>query len=204
MKYPKSRHEDLKSIAFQLGMSLQEKDEWGMKSLLKDFKLYKKGHSQKIQNLMNSVGGMMEEKFSIFDFKVVVQAGNTPVVYWQTAFFVQSKNLGLPQMLLKPENFFHKIGAWLGMQDIDFEEYPEFSDKFLLKGEDKNRIRQTINENVTRFFLVNKEWCMESLGYYMILYRENKLIAPQEIKVLYRNGMKIYQELLKSQGDVYL
>jgi hypothetical protein len=200
--YPSTRPEELRRVAMELGMQFQEDDEWGLKALLRDFKLYKAGHSQKVKCLMQSTSSMLEEKVSIFDFKKVIQAGNTPVVYWQTAFFIQSKELGLPSMLLKPENFFHKIGTLFGMQDIDFEEYPEFSDSFLLKGEDEAMIRKMIKENVMRFFLINREWCMEAVGYFMIMYRERKLVSPQEIRILYKNGMKLYGELKKNQSDL--
>jgi hypothetical protein len=200
--YPSTRTEQLAQVAQQLGMQFMEDDEWGLKALLRDFKLYKSGHSQKVRGLMQSTSSMLEEKVSIFDFRYIIQAGNTPVTNWQTVFFIQSKQLGLPQMLLKPEHFFHKIGAWLGMQDIDFEEFPDFSDSFLLQGDDETMIRKTMKENVIRFFLVNKKWCLESIGYFLIIYREKHLVEPLELKALFHNGMKLYNEFRKNQGDM--
>jgi len=61
------------------------------------------------------------------------------------------------------------------MQDIDFAEQPEFSKKFLLQGDDEPRIRQLMNEEIMRFFLVEREWCMESVGYFLIFYKEKSL-----------------------------
>ncbi|RME02715.1 MAG: hypothetical protein D6816_10900, partial [Bacteroidetes bacterium] len=145
------RKQDLQDLAYRHEMTFYEKDEWGMKSLLKDFFFFIIGHSRKVFNILYSATDFLEEKLAVFDYRYTIQAGNTPVTQLQTVFFIQSKQLSLPQMLLKPENFFHKIGTWFGMQDIDFEEYPEFSDRYLLQGEDEQRIRKTIDENVSRF-----------------------------------------------------
>jgi hypothetical protein len=101
--------------------------------------------------------------------------------------------LALPEMLLKPENFFHKIGAWLGLQqDIDFEEHPEFSDRFLLQGEDEHRIRNIMQDRVRKFFVIEKDWCMESVGFFLIFYKERSLASPDYIKALYKKGMTLY------------
>lgn len=177
-------------------MEFSAKDEWGLIALLKSFELFQSGHSRQVRNLMTRSAGLLEEKFHIGDYQYTVQAGNTPVVYRQTFFFVQSKMLGLPEMLVKPENFFHKIGELLGMQDIDFEEWPDFSKKFLVQGEEW-RIRRTMTEELTRFFLVEKNWCLESVGYFLVFYRPRKLASPKEIEQLYAKGMSLYEQFLK-------
>jgi hypothetical protein len=186
------RRDALRKTAFDLNMDFQEEDEFGMMALLRDFRLFKKGHSKKITNILHKVGELMEEKVNVFDFKYTISANNHSKTYRQTVFFMQSKRLALPEMLLKPESFFHKVGAWLGMQDIDFEEFPDFSDRYLLKGEDENRIRQAMgNEAVVRFFMVEKDWCMESVGFFLILYKENALATPAHIKSFYEQGMAL-------------
>jgi len=182
-------------VAYSLGMDFHEKDEWGMLALLKDFALFKKGMGRKAFNIMQKKTGMLEEKISIFDYQYTVSTGNSAATFVQTAFFIQSKLLSLPEMLLKPENFFHKIGAWLGMQDIDFVEHPEFSKRFLLQGEDEERVRDSMNKDIMRFFLVEKKWCMESIGYYLVFYREGRLAAPAYVKTLYEKGMALYGHL---------
>jgi hypothetical protein len=195
LKNTKKRKEQLSQMAFSLGMSYHEKDEWGMLALLKDFALFKKGFGRKIFNVMSKKQGLLEEKVNMMDYQYTVSTGKSAVTFVQTVFFIQSKRLALPQMLLKPENFFHKIGAWLGMQDIDFVEHPEFSNKFLLQGEDEQRIRLTMDEEIMRFFLVEKKWCMESIGYYLVFYRAGKLVEPAHIKSLFEKGMVLYDHL---------
>jgi len=81
------------------------------------------------------------------------------------------------------------------MQDIDFIEHPEFSNKFLLQGEDEQRIRRTMKEEVMRFFMVEKKWAMESVGYFLIFYREHALAEPAAVKSLYQKGMALCDHL---------
>ncbi|MFQ5445593.1 MAG: hypothetical protein ACE5FF_01555 [Saprospiraceae bacterium] len=195
LKNTKQRKEELRQVAYSLGMEFHEKDEWGLLSLLKDFALFKKGFGRKAFNILQKKTGLLEEKISIMDYQYTVSSGNSAVTFVQTVFFIQSKQLALPEMLLKPENFFHKIGAWLGMQDIDFVEHPEFSNKFLLQGEDEERIRRTMNEKIMRFFLVEKKWCMESIGYYLVFYKERTQVKPAAVKSLYEKGMALYEHL---------
>jgi hypothetical protein len=192
----RERTEQLRAVAFELEMDFEEKDEFGMIALLRDFKLFKIGGSKKITNILSKTSGLMEEKINVFDYRYTVSTGKSSHTFHQSVFFIQSKQLAMPQMLLKPENFFHKIGAWLGMQDIDFEEHPEFSDRYLLQGEDEERIRRTMsNETVMRFFTVEKNWSLESIGFYLVLYQERKLIDPGHFKTLYGKGMKLYEQL---------
>ncbi len=195
-KSRQERTEQLRATAFELEMDFEEKDEFGMIALLRDFKLFRIGGRKTISNILTKTSSLMEEKINVFDYRYTISTGKSSHTYHQSVFFIQSKQLAMPQMLLKPEHFFHKIGAWLGMQDIDFEEHPEFSDRYLLQGEDEDRIRRTMsNEAVMRFFTVEKNWHLESIGFFLILYQDKKLIMPSHIKTLYGKGMILYEQL---------
>ena len=115
----------MEQLAFGLDAKFQKRDDYGQRNLLKDFSLFRQGHSRKIYNLITKTDS--EKEMNIFDYHYVIQAGNTPVPVRQTVFFVNSKMLALPQFFMQPETFFHKIGQYLGMQDIDFEQFPKFS-----------------------------------------------------------------------------
>lgn len=189
------RMEQLRQTAFELSMDFEEKDEFGMIALLRDFQLFKKGGRKKISNILTRKTDLLEEKVNIFDYRYTISTGKSSHSYHQTVFFIQSKKLAMPDMLMKPEHFFHRVGEWLGMQDIDFEEHPEFSNNYLLQGEDEERIRRTMNnEHVIRFFTVEKDWTLESIGYYMVLYLHDELIAHDHIKRLYAKGMSLYEQ----------
>ena len=197
----RNRTADLRRMASKLDLDFEEKDEWGIKALLRDFELFQKGGRRRITNIMSKTLGLMEEKVNIFDYQYTISTGKSSATYYQTVFFIQSKELGLPEMLIYPENFFHKIGELFGMQDIDFVEYPEFSRKFLVQG-DEWRIRRLMDEELTKFFLIERHWCLESLGFYLVFYRRKALVKPKSMKALFNKGMALYEHLRDSQQPI--
>ena len=122
-----------------------------------------------------------------------VPAGNHRKRLYQSVFFIQAKDLALPDFYLRPENFFDRIGAWLGMQDIDYAEDKSFSDQNLLKGDDEELIRQLLlTPQFARMFRKNREWTVEGLGYYLVIYRKRKLLEPADMASLVQKGMELY------------
>lgn len=195
-----ARTEPLRQAARSLGMKFEEKDEYHLIALLRDFELFNKGSNKKITNILSKSIEVLEEKVTIFDYAYTEEGNDYNETISQTVFFVQSKKLAMPEMLMKPEHFFNRVGQWLGIQqDIDFEEYPVFSASYLLQGPDEPRIRKTMhNEHVLRFFTIEREWHLESVGFFMILYLAKKTITPDQIKFLFNKGMSLY-ELFKTE-----
>lgn len=196
----KKRTDQLARIAFELEMEFLYKDQWGLLKLLKDFSLFRKGHSKRIYNVLHKQDEWLNVDIRVFDYRFVIGAGNNQRILKQTVFFMQSKFLGLPQFLMKPENFFHKIGQFLGIEDIDFEKFPVFSNQYWLKGEDKDFIRASMNEEVLKFFTIEKNWSLEGVNYYLIFYRKDKLLPPAQIVDFYKKGMHIC-EMLKIERE---
>jgi hypothetical protein len=193
------RAEELEFLARSLKMDFSRSDSMGLVNYLKDFKLYSRGHSRRVYNILRESEIGNDLKTYIFDFRYTVSSGNSSSTYRQTAFFVKTKELGLPQFYMRPEHFFHRVGSWFGIDDIDFEMDPEFSGKYYLTGEDQVIIRETFSEPTRAYFRLNKKWHVEGLNYFLLIYRPNKIIPPAEIKRFYQKGMEIYS-LLKEGG----
>ncbi len=185
----------LDKVAYELGMKFSPKDEWGLINYLGDFKLFRRGFGKRISNIMHRQDNMLNLNVNIFDYRYTISTGKSARVFKQTVFFVQSRSLGLPHFFMRPENLFHRIGELLGMQDIDFEEFPTFSQNYLLRGDDEDYIRASVNEPFLRFFSLEKNWYLEGVNYYLIFYRRNRRLEPEKIKEFYQKGMKIYEML---------
>lgn len=194
----------MKRVAYDLDTKFQEKDEWGLIGLLKGFKLFRRGMRKKVTNILHKQETMLQMETRVFDYAYTISTGKSSRTFQQTVFFVESKSLGLPEFLMKPENFFHKIGTFLGMQDIDFEEYPEFSDQYLLKGEDEDYIRATMTDPVLKFFTVEKNWTLEGVNYYLVLYQNNVLLPANRIKRFYHKGIEIADLLIREKPNLGL
>ena len=197
MAYNRRSH-SLEQVAYKLGLSWVGDDTDRTLPFLRDFQLLR-GHSKKIKHLMEERDGLLETDIRIFDYQHVISAGNSHKKENQTVFFVQSQNLGLPELYLRPEHFLHKVGEYLNLtRDIDFEAHPDFSRQYRLTGKDEDFIRASFNEHVLHFFTFNKKWSFEGVNYYFILYRRNKLIPPGEIERFYQMG-KHLMHMLKSE-----
>ncbi|MDX1942126.1 MAG: hypothetical protein SFU99_16300 [Saprospiraceae bacterium] len=196
----KKRSEALAYIAFDLGMNFQIKDEWGLLGLLKDFHLFKQGSRKRIESVIQHKDGMLESELHIFDYQYTISTGKTSATYKQTVFFMQSKKLGLPQFLMRPEHFFNKVSEWLHLsKDIDFVEYPQFSDQYWLQSKDEDYLRATMHEFILHFFTIEKNWSLEGCNYYLIFYRNNYLFPPEKIKDFYKKGMEICNMLYQDE-----
>ncbi len=165
------RRNEIRKVAKELNMDFYEADDFGLVAFLEDFKLFSIGRSKKIKNMLIRVDGKEGLDIRIFDYRYVIGSGKSTQFFNQTVFYLHSEKLGLPQFMLKPENFFHRIGKFLGMpQDINFEEYPEFSKQYYLKGEEEAAVRSTFKDDLLHFFTVEKNWTLEGRKFTLIFY----------------------------------
>jgi hypothetical protein len=197
-----SKKEEARTDKYKLVSAANElkylgKDEFGTKAYLKSFKLFKNG-SGKIRNFTQKKSHSLDEEISLFDYKYTISTGKSSITYDQTIFFVNSKNLGLPEFLMKPENIGHKIAAYLGWEDIDFEAYPSFSENYHLSGDDEDYIRHHFNDGVLKFFSKTSGWTVEAVNYYLVFYAHNNLVPENILADFYRLGCGVY-ELFKSK-----
>ncbi len=197
--FTSKRPEEIKDLSLSLGMHFSREDGISVLPLLMDFKLFKAGHSKKVKNLLWLDQAPKNLKTRIFDYQYTISAGNSHQVHRQTVFFFNSMNLGLPAFRLQPEKLIHKIAAWLGMEDIDFESHEEFSDAYHLKGEDEDLVRHTFSDSVLEYFTFDQGWIVEGLNYFLILYRPHKRLPVSDIKSFYEKAIQVY-DLLEKEG----
>ena len=184
----------LKNLARQYQMTLTKEDEYGVLDLLEGFKLFSKGRRKKVTNVLHKIDEWMEVDMRIFDYEYTKGWGTSKRRKRQTIFFVKSKQLGLPEMQMYPEGILNKLANYIGFQqDIDFEDFPKFSKQYLLQGDDEEIIRQAMTKKVLRFFTKEKRWSLETVNYFLVFYKENRILEPWEVKKLYKKGMKLHQ-----------
>ncbi len=190
----KQRSASYQVLANQLNLKFEPQNEFGLIKQLSDFGLFKIGSSQKISNVL--IEKTFDSENYLFVYQYVVSTGKSAVRFEQTVFFVNSKQLSLPQFVQKPETFFTKLMAYLGFDDIDFVKFPEYSDKFHLKGEYEEVIRFYFSEELLQLLSDQKSFNMEAMNYYFILYHQNKLIHTSELKAFRNLGMMLYNLFL--------
>jgi hypothetical protein len=77
-----------------------------------------------------------------------------------------------------------------GFQDIDFDEHPVFSKKYLLRGRNVPAIRELFTEEVLTFYEGVDGVSTEANGNRLLYYRHGKRIKPLEIRDFLEEGFK--------------
>lgn len=204
-RYSLSKREgEFESCAKDLKWSYLDKDESGLIKMLLDFKLFKKGHRKKICPVILIEEDDLEYT-CVFDYAYTISANNSSKTYRQTVYFRYSKELALPHFVMVPEKWYHRLGTYFGMQDIDFFQYPEFSHNYLLQGNDEHYIRHHFEHpELIKFFDKQDFYSMEGMNFLLILYVHNVLLPKQQIMQLVRIGNTIHDHLIKKTPAIEL
>ncbi len=187
-----ARTDALRQLAFSLNLQFDPKPSFNDLKLLKSFELFKIGGNKKVLNHCSKVDDLLEYKYQIFDYEYTVQAGNTPVTFKQTVLFILGQRLELPIFRLRPETWLDRIGRYLGWDDIDFHNYPEFSHQYFLVGDDEDLVRHFFDDRTLHFLTLHDGWHLEGVGFFMIMYKKGKLLPPPEIKKLHQVGLELF------------
>ncbi|MBT4864050.1 MAG: hypothetical protein HON53_02875 [Planctomycetaceae bacterium] len=185
----KKRTENLRAIAAELSFGFAEGDE-RLLAHLGEFPLFSKGSDRKMNNVLQ--GTSSDTEVSLFDYRYTTSNGKNSQIHRQTAVCFRSKRLDLPNFTLQPESWFHKIGTMLGYQDIDFADYPEFSRKYLLRGDDEESVRDLFTAATIEQLDGQTGICLEGRGNWLIVYRAGKRAKPMEVQDFLATGFDVY------------
>ena len=177
--FEKRRREALQQAAQSIGFSFAGKPAGNELPQLANLNLFNQGHSRKLYNLMQ--GSRSSFSVAVFDYKYTIGGGKNSHTYNQTVVYVKLAS-SLPKFYLGPENFLHRIGDLFGFKDIDFDDYPNFSNNYLLKGDNEAAVRALFKPEIITFFEnQQKGIVLEAEGNNLIFYRLSFRISANQI-----------------------
>jgi hypothetical protein len=103
-------------------------------------------------NVLRKLKG--NDEFFIFDFQFIPKhsdkstASNLATI---RVVLIKVKNRELFNFELLPESVFEKIKQVFGSSDIDFEKYPNFSKKYVLKSSEPDILKKTFPETLIEY-----------------------------------------------------
>ncbi len=198
------RIDEFEVCAQTMGWVFKPDDEWGMIKWLLDFKLFRKGRHHKVTPIIIHESDDLGFTCA-FDYIYTISTGKSSHTYRQTVYFRYSKALALPHFVMVPEKWYHRIGTYFGMQDIDFVQYPTFSQNYLLQGSDEDYIRYHFdNPDLVRFFDQQGFYSLEGMNYLLILYVHNVVMPQEQIIQLIHIGNTIHDYLAGKTPDIEL
>jgi hypothetical protein len=117
----------------------------------------------------------------VFDFEFVTGHGKSKRTNRQTVVCLRFDGRQLPGFSLRPEGTWDKITAWFGGTDIDFETHPQFSRRFIVRGESEQAVRRLFSHPVLEFYEQHPGFSTEGLAHTFVFYRNATLLVPDEI-----------------------
>jgi len=188
----KERSLILNALATEIGLDFLPAQDDALLAKMQVFSLFNKGRSPEIKNVMKTKTDNV--KMTLFDYAYTTGGGEHSRRVSQTIVTLEHDSLSLPKFTLSPEGLFSKIGAAIGFQDIDFDEHPEFSKSFVLKGEDEPAIRKFFDREKIEFFAQRKESYIETAHSFFIYTRDGRK-KPEQIREFLKEGYSVYTAL---------
>lgn len=195
--YDKKRTADLAEKAEEMGLIFQA--EADLTHRFSGFNLFNIGRSKRTRNLITGDAG--DVAIAIFDYRYTTGSGKNQSTHQQTVVALSSPNLTAPDLSLRPEGFFDKLGGALGFQDIDFETHPQFSNMFVLKGSNEMAVRDFMRPLILELLEQKKGICLEAHGDTLFFYKARTLAKPDQVKDLLGEAYDIYNCVLEAHGQ---
>jgi hypothetical protein len=186
----RQRTQALKSLAPSLSFTFSEKGDNSLMAGLSVFHLFSSGHSRKVTNVFTGKFNLVP--VTVMDYKYTTGGGKDSHTWRQTVLIMESDKLQLPRFVLRPENFFDKIGSAFGRKDINFDTAPVFSKKYFLRGDDEAVVRSLFTARILDYYEQHPGLSTESDGARLIYYRTSKIVPPDKIQAFLQEGYDIF------------
>ena len=192
--FDRQRTRDLEDIARDLGLQFEKDATQQTSGVRERFELFSKGRSHNARNLIH--GETSNTGVWIFDYRYTVGGGKDSRSCLQSVICFSSAQLDLPRFELYREGMMSRLGSSVfGTQDIDFETHPDFSQKYVLKGDSEEKIRDTFRPEVLTFLeSQDRNIRIEGDRDSLLLYRSATRVKPLRIREFLAEGFTLFRE----------
>jgi hypothetical protein len=192
--HEKRRRAALETVGAGLGLSYQRDGRALLGQMRSHIPLFQRGHSRRARNVLS--GEIEDLIVHVFDFSYTIRSGKNNRTYRQTVVVFGGTATGMPAFALAPERFGHRIAEKLfGMQDIDFEAYPEFSRRYRLSGADEAAIRARFDASLLEFLERQDRLNLEAGGGWLVVFRQGRRVKPEGIGAFLEEAFTIRNRL---------
>ncbi|MDX2304101.1 MAG: SulP family inorganic anion transporter [Microscillaceae bacterium] len=129
------------------------------------------------------------------DLLVTEGARTSETRYKTSVLFVSHLHDHFPDFRIEKEGFWDKF---FGGSDINFEQYPVFSKKYLLRGADEQAIKAFFDEELIRFFEKHHDFLVETKGDKILIHRDKGLTPPKLVTEEFKFAEELFSIIHKS------
>lgn len=177
------RRNDLMRIADGLGWAFDPSSHSDWDDRFPQFGCFREGHSRSAYNLINGSLHIADRVYFTtlgdYTFKITTNNGksSSTSTYHFSFAVVRLPFSGVPQLAVRPEQFFDGLGAFFGFDDIDFES-AEFSRAYHVKSPDKRFAYNLIDPRMIEFLMAGKPRTFELAENVLCIYTPRRRWEP--------------------------
>lgn len=187
------RQKRLRNLATEKDYQYNSKIDWNT-IYLKKFHFFEIRPIERKYNCLTGLYKDLEVSWEIADITFNEGQAFTAETF-NTTVMVLKLNNKIPVFTMEKEGvlgkIFDRVMAFTGYKDIDFEMYPDFSNKFLLMGDNESEIRSFFTDDIIRFFENNHIYHLESNGEALIIFDKIKLARTDETTAFIKYGEEL-------------
>jgi len=189
------RRRAMRDAADSLGLSYQESDDSLVQTLRHEAALFDRGQRRRATNVMT--GTVEDLRLYVFDYAYSTGGGKSKSRWKQTVVAFTLPDASLPRFQLSPERFYHRIAAWVGWDDIDFPDHPEFSKQYRLTAEpsDDQAVRDRFTYEIIAALQTLDRLSVASGGDWLIVFRHNRRVKPSDVHAFLDDAFSICNRL---------
>lgn len=187
------RQTRLQNLANEKDYQYTNRVDWNT-SYLKNFHFFEIRPIERKSNCLKGTFKDLDVSWEIADVTFNEGAAFTAETF-NTTLMVLKLNKKIPVFTMEKEGVFEKIFdrvmAFTGYKDIDFEMYPDFSEKFLIMGNQASEIRSFFTDEIIRFFENHQIYHLESNGEALVIFDKIKLARTDETIAFINYGKEL-------------
>ncbi|MFK7808850.1 MAG: hypothetical protein AB8F74_13685, partial [Saprospiraceae bacterium] len=172
----------LQNLAREKDYQYTNKVDWNT-SYLKNFHFFEIRPIERKSNCIKGKFKALDVSWEITDVTFNEGSAFTAETF-NTTLMVLKLNRKIPVFTMEKEGvlekMFDRVMAFTGYKDIDFEMYPDFSNKFLIMGNKESEIRSFFTDEIIRFFENRQIYHLESNGEALVIFDKIKLARTDE------------------------
>ena len=143
-------------------------------------------------------GVFHDQNIDLLTLEEMVYTGNAAVAVRQSVCLIPL-NRSVPEMTLTPWNIFHAIAYMFGSGSVSFPTHPDFSKKYLVKGEHPDLIEDFMTPQILEFFEERPKILWDVTKNTLLYFRPAKeLTSLEEIEEFLNHGTLLASHLNKS------
>ncbi len=183
----RERTRALSAFAAAAGLSFDAQGDVAAIRARGDVQLFERGHSRRARNVM--AGRLGDRDVIVFDYSYTVGSGKQRNSTEQTVVLVPLLDRSLPGLQLAPESPITRMAEKFGYQDIDFASAPEFSQRYVVQGQDVAAIQAALERGASTWFAAHEGWSVEARSRSAAIYRANRRPAPAEMRAFIEDAL---------------